>query len=30
LAGGNWSEIEPLIEEELCQLGIAVTVYDFK
>ena len=29
LAGGNWSRIEPLIEERLCQAGIAVTVYDY-
>jgi O-acetyl-ADP-ribose deacetylase (regulator of RNase III) len=30
LAGGNWSKIEPLIEEFLCKPGVAVTVYDFE
>jgi O-acetyl-ADP-ribose deacetylase (regulator of RNase III) len=30
LAGGDWSKVEPLIEEHLCQAGIAVTVYDFE
>ena len=30
LAGGKWSEIEPLIEGQLCDAGIAVTVYDFE
>jgi O-acetyl-ADP-ribose deacetylase (regulator of RNase III) len=29
LAGGNWSEIEPIIVETLCNEGIEVTVYDF-
>jgi len=29
LAGGQWTEIEPLIQQELCQRGIVVTVYDF-
>lgn len=29
LAGGDWSKIEPLILEHLCNAGIAVTVYDF-
>ena len=30
LAGGEWSKIEPLIEENLIAAGIAVTVYDFE
>jgi O-acetyl-ADP-ribose deacetylase (regulator of RNase III) len=30
LAGGDWSRIEPLIEEYLCSQDIAVTVYDFE
>lgn len=30
LAGGKWSEIEPLVEETLCAKGIPVTVYDFE
>lgn len=30
LAGGEWSRIEPLIQEALCRDGIAVTVYDFE
>jgi O-acetyl-ADP-ribose deacetylase (regulator of RNase III) len=30
LAGGEWSQIAPLIEEHLCRPGIAVTVYDFE
>ncbi|WP_439624215.1 macro domain-containing protein [Gemmata sp.] len=29
LAGGEWSRIEPLVEEHLCGRGVAVTVYDF-
>lgn len=29
LAGGSWSEIEPIIVETLCNKGIEVTVYDF-
>jgi O-acetyl-ADP-ribose deacetylase (regulator of RNase III) len=29
LAGGRWDRIEPLIDTELCQRGVAVTVYDF-
>lgn len=29
LAGGDWARIEPLLEEHLCQQGLAVTVYDF-
>jgi O-acetyl-ADP-ribose deacetylase (regulator of RNase III) len=28
LAGGEWSEVEPLIVESLCRRGVAVTVYD--
>lgn len=28
LAGGKWEEIEPLIDNALCQQDIAVTVYD--
>ena len=30
LAGGDWSKIEPLLEEHLCGQGLAVTVYDFE
>jgi O-acetyl-ADP-ribose deacetylase (regulator of RNase III) len=30
LAGGEWSKVEPLIEENLCASGINVTVYDFE
>jgi len=29
LAGGEWSRIEPLIEEHLCGRGVDVIVYDF-
>lgn len=29
LAGGSWNKVEPIIEEELCQKGIEVTVYQF-
>lgn len=29
LAGGNWAEIEPIIEETLIASGVPVTVYDF-
>ncbi len=29
LAGGQWSEIEPLIQRQLIVRGVAVTVYDF-
>jgi O-acetyl-ADP-ribose deacetylase (regulator of RNase III) len=29
LAGGDWSKIEPLIEEQLVGAGVPVTVYDF-
>lgn len=28
LAGGEWSRIEPLIAKQLCERGIAVTIYD--
>jgi O-acetyl-ADP-ribose deacetylase (regulator of RNase III) len=28
LAGGEWTKIEPLIVEALCQRGVAVSVYD--
>jgi len=28
LAGGTWNKVEPLIEAELCALGVPVTVYD--
>ena len=30
LAGGEWGKIEPLIQQTLCDRGIAVTVYDWK
>ena len=30
LAGGKWSEVEPLIERHLVGAGVAVTVYDFE
>jgi O-acetyl-ADP-ribose deacetylase (regulator of RNase III) len=30
LAGGEWSRIEPLIREHLCERGVAVTVYDYE
>ena len=30
LAGGNWTKIEPLIEEHLVGAGVSVTVYDFE
>jgi O-acetyl-ADP-ribose deacetylase (regulator of RNase III) len=30
LAGGEWSKVEPVIEEHLCRAGLAVTVYDFE
>lgn len=29
LAGGQWSEIEPLIERQLLSQNLSVTVYDF-
>lgn len=28
LAGGKWSEIEPIIERQICGAGVAVFVYD--
>ncbi len=28
LAGGRWEEIGPIVEQELAQKGVAVTVYD--
>jgi O-acetyl-ADP-ribose deacetylase (regulator of RNase III) len=30
LAGGDWSRIEPLIEELLCSRGVSVSVYDLE
>lgn len=30
LAGGKWSEIEPMIESILCTAGVRVFVYDFE
>jgi O-acetyl-ADP-ribose deacetylase (regulator of RNase III) len=30
LAGGEWSRVEPLIEQHLVSVGVAVTVYDFE
>jgi O-acetyl-ADP-ribose deacetylase (regulator of RNase III) len=30
LAGGEWSNVEPLIEEHLGKAGVAVSVYDFE
>lgn len=29
LAGGDWSRIEPLIQGQLCDRGVEVTVYDY-
>ena len=29
LAGGEWSKIEPIIDQHLTSAGVAVTVYDF-
>ena len=29
LAGGDWTEIQPIIHDELCSRDIQVTVYDF-
>jgi O-acetyl-ADP-ribose deacetylase (regulator of RNase III) len=29
LAGGDWSRVEPLVEEFLCSWGVAVTDNDF-
>lgn len=28
LAGGSWSKIEPLIEQQICERGVPVFVYD--
>jgi O-acetyl-ADP-ribose deacetylase (regulator of RNase III) len=30
LAGGKWSEVEPMIEQSLIAAGVPVTVYDFE
>jgi O-acetyl-ADP-ribose deacetylase (regulator of RNase III) len=30
LAGGDWTKIEPLIEQHLVAAGVPVTVYDFE
>ncbi|GIW79461.1 MAG: Appr-1-p processing protein [Gemmatales bacterium] len=30
LAGGEWSRIEPIVVDALCEQGIAVTVYDLE
>ena len=30
LAGGEWSEVEPLVQQHLCDRGVNVTVYDFE
>ena len=30
LAGGNWEAIEMLIDQQLCQRGVDVTIYDLK
>lgn len=30
LAGGTWEEIEPIIQRTLCNVGIAVAVYDLE
>lgn len=30
LAGGKWSEIEPLIERQVLAAGVPVTVYDYE
>lgn len=30
LAGGTWGQIEPIIQHQLCDRGISVTVYDLK
>jgi O-acetyl-ADP-ribose deacetylase (regulator of RNase III) len=29
LGGGSWNKIEPILEEELCNEGVEVTIYDF-
>lgn len=30
LAGGDWSRVEPLIDNQLCKRGVKVFVYDFQ
>jgi O-acetyl-ADP-ribose deacetylase (regulator of RNase III) len=30
LAGGEWSQVEPLIKQHLAEAGVSVTVYDFE
>ncbi|HEX4606654.1 MAG TPA: hypothetical protein VH092_00455 [Urbifossiella sp.] len=30
LAGGDWSRVGPLVEGQLCDRGVSVTVYDFE
>jgi O-acetyl-ADP-ribose deacetylase (regulator of RNase III) len=30
LAGGDWSRVGPLVEQHLCDRGLAVTVYDYE
>jgi O-acetyl-ADP-ribose deacetylase (regulator of RNase III) len=30
LAGGSWEVVGPMVEETLCQAGVAVTVYDYE
>jgi O-acetyl-ADP-ribose deacetylase (regulator of RNase III) len=30
LVGGTWSEIEQIVDDELADLGISVTVYDLE
>jgi O-acetyl-ADP-ribose deacetylase (regulator of RNase III) len=30
LAGGKWKEMEPIIQEQLTDVGVSVTVYDFE
>ena len=29
LAGGRWEEVGPIVQEELADLGVSVTVFDF-
>lgn len=29
LGGGSWDKIEPIIQQELCDQGVEVTIYDF-
>lgn len=29
LAGGDWNQIEQIINEQLCQKGVPVTIYEF-